>query len=154
MSAVVSEDIPSLRPMRADDLAAVTEIERAAYEFPWTPGIFRDCLAFGYCCRVYEDAQGVLGYGIMSVAAGECHLLNICIHPAWQRRGLGRRLVAHLLDLARRRQVRLTLLEVRQSNRSAYQLYHSLGFNEIGMRRGYYPARNGREDAIILAREL
>jgi ribosomal-protein-alanine N-acetyltransferase len=154
VSAVVSSEIPVLRAMRVEDLAQVVEIERAAYEFPWTSGIFRDCLVFGYDSRVLENAFGVLGYGIMSVAAGECHLLNVCIHPAWQGQGLGRRLVEHLLELARRKNSRLALLEVRRSNRIAYQLYHSLGFNELGVRRGYYPAKNGREDALILARDL
>ncbi len=154
MSAVVSASIPELRAMRADDLAAVVAIEQLAYEFPWTPGIFRDCLNFRYTCRVLVGSEGILGYGVMSVGVGECHILNICVHPAWQRQGLGRRLVEHLLEVARGRQARMALLEVRRSNEVAHRLYSSLGFNEIGLRRGYYPARKGREDARVLAREL
>lgn len=148
------QHILKLRPMQEADLAKVMETERTAYEFPWTEGIFRDCLRVGYICRVMELSRGLVGHGIMSIAASECHLLNICIHPQYQRRGLGRRLVIHLLEVARRREVRMALLEVRQSHQHAYRLYTSLGFDEVGMRRNYYPARNGREHAIILAREL
>lgn len=154
MSAVVSISEPRLRPMQEADVSAVLEIERAAYEFPWTRAIFRDCLRVGYICFVYEGVRGLLGHGIMSLAAGECHLLNICIHPQCQRRGLGRALVAYLLELARLRQATVALLEVRMSNRAAYNLYIKMGFDEVGMRKAYYPARSGREDAIILARDL
>ncbi|MBI5612047.1 MAG: ribosomal protein S18-alanine N-acetyltransferase [Gammaproteobacteria bacterium] len=154
MSAVVSEGLPMVRSMREQDLPAVLEVERAAYEFPWTLGIFRDCLTFGYTCRVYQNARGLIGHGIMSVGAGECHMLNICVHPGYQRRGLGVHMVRHLMDLARAQKARSALLEVRASNVAAYRLYTGIGFNEIGVRKGYYPARNGREDAIILACEL
>jgi ribosomal-protein-alanine N-acetyltransferase len=154
MSAVVKEGLPMVRSMREQDLPAVLEVERAAYEFPWTLGIFRDCLTFGYTCRVYQNARGLIGHGIMSVGAGECHMLNICVHPAYQRRGLGVHMVRHLMDLARAQKARSALLEVRSSNFAAYQLYTQIGFNEIGIRKGYYPAHNGREDAVILACEL
>lgn len=145
---------PQLRPMVAADLARVLEVERICYVFPWTLGIFRDCLRVGYHCYVYEGRSGPIGHGIMSIAAGECHLLNICVHPDWQRRGLGRQLVQFLLEIARRQDVKTALLEVRVTNTGAYRLYANLGFNEVGMRRHYYPGYGGREDAIILAREL
>lgn len=154
MSAVVSVTEPRLRPMQEADVAAVLENERAAYEFPWTRAIFRDCLRVGYTCLVYEGTRGLLGHGIMSLAAGECHLLNICIHPDYQRRGLGRALIEYLLKLAQHRNAQVALLEVRISNRAAYNLYMQMGFDEIGLRPGYYPARHGREDAIMLARDL
>lgn len=154
MSAVVSVTEPRLRPMQEEDVAAVLDIERAAYEFPWTRAIFRDCLRVGYTCYVYEGAPGLLGHGIMSLAVGECHLLNICIHPKYQRRGLGQALIVYLLDLARVRRATVALLEVRVSNRAAYNLYLKMGFDEVGLRKAYYPARSGREDAIILARDL
>jgi len=153
-AAVVSLPQPRLRPMQEADLAAVLEVERSAYAFPWTRAIFRDCLRVGYFCFVYEGARGLMGHGIMSVAAGECHLLNICIQPEFQRRGLGRALIEFLLKLAREKRAHVALLEVRVSNRAAYNLYTKLGFDEIGMRKAYYPARYGREDAIILARDL
>ncbi len=154
MSAVVSVPAPSLRPMRADDLDAVIAIEQAAYEYPWTPAIFHDCLRVGYVCYVCEDAQGIVGHGVMSVAAGECHLLNICVHPHHQRRGLGRMLVEFLLDLARTKGACVALLEVRPSNVAGYRLYTGMGFDEIGLRENYYPAARGREDAVLLARDL
>lgn len=143
-----------LRPLREADLPATLEVEQSAYEFPWTLAIFRDCLRVGYDCYVLEGAEGLLGHGIMSVAAGECHLLNICIHPLYQRRGLGQALVEFLLARARAKGARVALLEVRVSNVAAYRLYTKLGFNQAGIRKGYYPARRGREDALILAREL
>lgn len=153
-AAVVSPDRPRLRPMRDADLNAVLEVERASYEFPWTRAIFRDCLRVGYYCFVYEAATGLAGHGIVSIGAEECHLLNICVHPDYQRRGLGRALVNFLLMFARRKHAQVALLEVRVSNVGAYKLYTQLGFDEIGIRKDYYPGRYGREDAIILARDL
>lgn len=154
MSAVVSLPAPLLRPMHADDLEAVFAIEQAAYGYPWTLAIFHDCLRVGYVCIVCEDAHGVVGHGVMSVAVGECHLLNVCVHPDHQRRGLGHTMVEFLLGLARDRGARVALLEVRPSNLAAYKLYTGLGFDEIGLRKNYYPAARGREDAILLARDL
>lgn len=154
MSAVVSLPEALIRPMREADLAVALANERAAYEFPWTHGIFRDCLRVGYHCFVRELAGRVIGHGIMSVAAQECHLLNICVHPDFQRQGHGRAMITHLLDIARRKRAVMALLEVRVSNDAAYRLYTSMGFDEVGVRRNYYPARHGREDAIILARDL
>lgn len=154
MNAVAVLPEPKLRPMREADLVAVMAVERAGYTFPWTRAIFRDCLRVGYPSFVYEGPHGVVGHGIMSVAAGECHLLNICIHPSYQRRGLGQSLIDFLLILARHKKAKVALLEVRMSNTAAYRLYTKMGFDEIGVRRDYYPARRGREDAIILARDL
>ena len=154
MSAVVSVNQPVLRPMRKNDLNAVLEIEQASYEFPWSLGIFRDCLRIGYDCYVYQMPHGLVGHGIMSVAMGECHLLNICVHPDYQRQGFGRQMVEYLLGQARSRNAVVALLEVRVSNVAAYRLYTTLGFDEIGVRKSYYPAHRGREDAIILARDL
>ncbi|HUW98283.1 MAG TPA: ribosomal protein S18-alanine N-acetyltransferase [Acidiferrobacter sp.] len=145
---------PVLRPMRPEDLPFVMQVEHMAYEFPWTEGIFRDCLRVGYCARVLEDRGRLAGHGVMVVTAGECHLLNVCVHPHYQRRGLGRQLLAHLLDVAREGRAKVALLEVRRSNEAAYALYSQLGFNEIGLRKNYYPGRRGREDALVLARDL
>jgi len=154
MSAVAIEPQPLLRPMTGHDLESVLKVEKAAYEFPWTLPIFRDCLRVGCHCFVYEIPQGLIGHGIMSIAVGECHILNICIHPDYQQRGLGVEMVRSMLDSARRKKARIALLEVRISNTAAYRLYAKLGFDEIGLRKNYYPARLGREDAIILARDL
>ena len=144
----------ALRVMRPEDLPFVMQVEHLAYEFPWTEGIFRDCLRVGYCCRVLEDEGRFAGHGVMVVTTGECHLLNVCIHPHYQRRGLGRQLLIHLLDVARKGRAKVALLEVRRSNAAAYALYNQLGFNEIGLRKNYYPGHRGREDALVLARDL
>jgi ribosomal-protein-alanine N-acetyltransferase len=154
MSAVLRDAPPQLRDMQEADVSAILAIECVAYEFPWTEGILRDCFKFGYVCKVYESGDGIIGYGVISIGAGECHFLNICIAPPYQQRGHGARLVAQLLQVARQARARTALLEVRVSNTAAFRLYHKLGFNEIGTRKGYYPARVGHEDALVLALEL
>jgi ribosomal-protein-alanine N-acetyltransferase len=146
---------PELRWMRAADISAVAEMERAAYEFPWTAGIFRDCLRVGYDCRVLEGDGGALqGYVILSVAAAEAHLLNLCVHPDRRRCGLGRDMLRHALTQARIAGAERMFLEVRPSNLAALALYEDEGFVHIGNRPRYYRSRIGREDAAILAREL
>jgi ribosomal-protein-alanine N-acetyltransferase len=154
MSAVALDPDVTLRPMLEQDIEAVVDCERAAYEFPWAAEIFSDCLRVGYNCWVVDLDRQVVGYGIMSVGAGECHVLNLCIHPRRQGMGLGRLLLRRLLALARSKGTDTAFLEVRVSNHLARALYASEGFCEIGERRGYYPARNGREDAVVLARAL
>jgi len=154
MSAVVQSPGLAMRPMRSEDVPEVMLVETAAYPFPWTEGIFLDCLRVGYSCWVAEWDGEIVGYGVMSVAAGECHILNLCVHPKLQRQGLGRRMLRGLLALGRARKVDTAFLEVRGSNRSAVGLYSAEGFCEVGVRRGYYPAADGREDAVIMARSL
>lgn len=154
MSVCPDGSAAQLRAMRGSDLEAVMAVEVAAYEFPWTAGIFKDCLAAGYGCWVLESAGRLIGHGVLSVGAGEAHILNVCIAPAYQGRGHGRVLLQRLLDVARWQQAGQVFLEVRPSNPAAQHLYHSIGFNEVGRRPGYYPARNGREDAIVMAMAL
>lgn len=154
MSAVPVGAVAQMRPMREADLAAVAAIERRAYPFPWTPGIFQDCLRAGYECWVLAAGDELVGYGILSAAAGEAHVLNVCVAPERQGQGLGRRLLERLVDLARWHRVERVFLEVRPSNPAAIALYEQAGFNEIGRRPNYYPAHGGREDAIVMAMEL
>jgi ribosomal-protein-alanine N-acetyltransferase len=142
------------RPMRQADVPLVAAMEQRAYEFPWTPGIFRDCLGAGYACWVAESDVGLMGYGVLSVGADEAHLLNLCVDPGWQGHGLGRRLLKRMVDLARWHMADRVFLEVRPSNPHAIALYASEGFLRIGQRPRYYPARDGREDAIVMALEL
>ena len=150
-----SEPSPlSLRPMREDDLAVVQMIESRAYEFPWTVGIFRDCLRADYPAWVLHDGDRIAGYFLMSIAAGDAHVLNICVAPEMQGQGHGRRLLHALLQMARGRHVSRVFLEVRPSNAHAIALYFDEGFNEIGRRPRYYPAKDGREDALVMAMEL
>ncbi len=154
MNPLEEEPVFSLRPMVADDLAAVQAVECAAYAHPWSHAVFQDCLRVGYCCWIGAMGQEIVSHGIMSVAVGECHIFNLCVHPQWQGRGLGRRMLRHLLSLAIKRRADTAFLEVRASNVGARALYASEGFCEIGIRHSYYPAGKGREDAAVLAREL
>jgi len=154
MSAVVRQPVPHLRPMREFDLEAVAQIEQQNYAFPWTFGIFRDCLRAGYGCMVLEQAGEVVGYGILSVAAGEAHVLNVSVASDVQGQGLGRRMMRRLIDMARWHRAERVFLEVRPTNTRAIALYEKLGFAEIGRRPGYYPDTHGREDAVVMALEL
>ncbi|MFT4247787.1 MAG: ribosomal protein S18-alanine N-acetyltransferase [Pseudomonas sp.] len=154
MSAVSVPAAPSLRALREGDLDAVMEIERRSYPFPWTRGIFRDCLQAGYPGLVVEQDQQMIGYGLVSIAADEAHLLNVCIDPSRQSLGHGRQLLRALIQLVRDRGACRVFLEVRPSNVGAVALYQSEGFNEIGRRPRYYPAQHGREDALVMAMEL
>lgn len=154
MSAVIKPTPPLIRPMEIMDIKRVMKVERAAYEFPWTPNIFRDCLRVGYYCCVVEDNTEVIGHAVMSYAVGECHILNVCILPEYQRLGMGKRVIKQLLEVGERNGARIAFLEVRLSNIAAYRLYESLGFTEVGIRKDYYPAEEGREDAMILAYDM
>ncbi len=146
------KELMRLRKMNRTDLPQVVGIEKASYQFPWSEDIFRDCLNTRYDCWVCELGDDVLGYGIMSMAVGEAHLLNLCVAPTEQKQGIGRKLLEHLISIARRDAEQM-FLEVRPSNVNAIALYDSMGFNEIGVRKGYYEAVNGREDALMLALE-
>lgn len=144
----------SFRNARDADVPEILRIERLSYPFPWTEGIFRDCLRVNYTCRVAEISYALAAYGIMSVAAGEAHLLNLCVAGEYRCRGIGHRLLAHLLEVAASAGAGEAFLEARPSNTSAIRLYQSLGFVQIGVRRGYYQAVDGREDAIVLKRRI
>ncbi|HZF17573.1 MAG TPA: ribosomal protein S18-alanine N-acetyltransferase [Steroidobacteraceae bacterium] len=150
----VRRDMPlpavRIRPMHDADLAAVAALEKSSYLFPWTEGIFRDCVRVGYVCRVLEIQSEIVGYGVLSAGAGEAHILNVCIADGCRCRGLGRHMMEHLLERARGYGVREAYLEVRPSNTTAIRLYQSMGFEQVGIRRGYYQASTGREDAVVL----
>jgi ribosomal-protein-alanine N-acetyltransferase len=140
-----------VRLMQPADLKSVASVERAAYQYPWSLGIFRDCLLAGYYCLVLDVGGSVTGYGVMSIAAGEAHLLNLCVHPNAQHLGYGRRLLSELLVKAEDAGADKVFLEVRPSNEVALELYRSVGFEQIGIRPAYYQAEHGREDAVVLA---
>jgi ribosomal-protein-alanine N-acetyltransferase len=139
-----------IRPMVETDVGGVVALERASYQFPWSEGIFRDCLRVGYICRVVMSGNRLIGYGVMSVGAGEAHVLNLCIDMASRCQGIGRRLLDYLIDRGAVAGMSEAFLEVRPSNTAAIRLYLSLGFEQVGMRRGYYQAVGGREDAAVL----
>jgi ribosomal-protein-alanine N-acetyltransferase len=154
MSAVARPGQASVRALRESDLNAVMVIEERGYPYPWTRGIFLDCLRAGYPGLAMEEDGLLVGYALLSIAADEAHLLNICVDPLNQSRGRGRQLLRAIVGLARDRGVQRVFLEVRPTNAPALSLYHSEGFNEIGRRPRYYPAADGREDALVMAIEL
>lgn len=144
----------SVRRMVAEDLDQVLALEQRVYKFPWSRQNFQSCLTANYEGWLLYSENRLLGYAIISVAAGESHLLNISIDSCCQRQGLGRKLLRFILARAKQKQATVTFLEVRVSNVNAFQLYQSEGFNEIGVRKGYYPAGKTREDALVLAINL
>lgn len=143
-----------VRAMRVEDLPAVIALETTAYEFPWSANVFRDCLKAGHPCWVLCDETQVIGYGILSTGAGEAHVLNLCIGDTYRSQGWGRHLLGRLLDVAHWNGAQRVFLEVRPSNPFAKALYESVGFHEIGRRPRYYPARDGREDAVVMALDM
>jgi ribosomal-protein-alanine N-acetyltransferase len=140
--------------MQASDLAGVESVERAAYDYPWSRAVFRDCLLAGYYSLVLDVGGTVSGYAIMSIAASEAHILNLCVYSDLRRLGYGRRLLNALLFKAQDSAVKQVFLEVRPSNRGAIELYSSVGFEEIGIRPAYYQAKDGRENAVVLSLSL
>lgn len=143
-----------VRRMVHDDLADIADIERRSYDFPWSHGVFRDCLLAGYNCLVLVHEDRPVGYGILSVAAGEAHVLNLCVDPAHRARGYGEQLLDAMLRISRGAGVREIFLEVRPSNETAIRLYRKKGFHQIASRPSYYQATHGREDAAVLVRKL
>ncbi|NJA07515.1 ribosomal protein S18-alanine N-acetyltransferase [Methylococcaceae bacterium WWC4] len=153
--SVAPRDLLRLRKMDHADLPRVLTIENENYEFPWSEGIFKDCFrAINYTnwvCEAPDDS--IVGYCIISVMAGEAHIMNISVSPRFQRQGAGRKMLEHLIEYARSRAEKI-FLEVRPSNPGAIDLYRKTGFREIGVRKNYYPAKQGREDAIMFELDL
>jgi ribosomal-protein-alanine N-acetyltransferase len=153
MSAVL-KDAPRLVRMQDGDLAEVMAIESAIYTHPWTRGNFGDSLRAGYQCWTWRLGTELLGYFVLLVAAGESHLLNLSVAAARQRAGHGSELLKEAMQMARSRGAQRIFLEVRPSNLGAKALYGRFGFREVSVRPGYYPAREGREDALVLTLAL
>ena len=154
MNQSVSNQFYSFRPMQEGDLPEVIEIERMSYVFPWSKRIFTDCLRIGYCCWIIQSGSRIGAYGIMTVNVGESHILNMCVRPGLRKSGLGSALLQHLLSVAGKHHATTICLEVRPSNRKALQLYERSGFIVAGTRVNYYPAPSGREDAMVLRKDL
>ena len=150
MSACL-EPGPTLRRMRPGDVERVMEVEQGAYPFPWTDGIFRDCMRVGYGCWVLEYDGRLVGHAVVAIAAGEAHLLNLTVDVRHQGQGLGRFLLRGMVDQARSEGVETLFLEARPSNLAALSLYRSEGFTQVGTRPRYYPAADGREDAWVFS---
>lgn len=153
MSAL-ADSVPHVRTIEDSDLDPIMAIESSVYTHPWTRGNFVDSLKAGYTCHVMEVSEEVIGYGVMMAAANEAHLLNLSIARPWQRKGYGRSLLLHFIEVARQADAQQMLLEVRLSNFVGRSLYFSMGFYSVAIRPGYYPTRQGREDAILMGLNL
>ena len=153
MSAL-AHSVPHIRAMSEADVGQVMANEASIYSHPWTRGNFLDSIKAGYTCHLMEVSGEVIGYGVLMVAAREAHLLNLSIARQWQRKGYGRSLLLHFIDLSRRADALQMLLEVRLSNFVGRSLYSSLGFYSVAVRPAYYPATYGREDAILMGFNL
>jgi ribosomal-protein-alanine N-acetyltransferase len=145
---------PLVRQLVADDLDRAMQIEQAAYAFPWSRGIFEDCMRVGYDCRGIQVGSLLAGYSVQTQVAGECHLLNLCVDPLWQRRHLGSILLEQCIRTAIDSNCESMFLEVRPSNRAGIGLYRKRGFQVIGERPDYYRAERGREKAYIMFIDL
>ena len=140
--------------MTPGDVPAVAAVERASYPFPWSEGIFRDCLRVGYLCRVADLDGEVVAYGVVAMGAGEAHILNLCVRGDLRGRNIGRQMLMLLIERSRQAGMEAVFLEVRPSNPHAIALYQSVGFGQVGLRKGYYQAADGREDALVLKLDL
>ena len=154
MTLPIAEPPANIRVMVHEDLKLISDIERRSYDFPWSHSVFRDCLLAGYSCIVIERADLVVGYAILSIAAGEAHILNLCVDPKFRHLRYGERLLDDILLRARRAEVNEIFLEVRPSNAAALALYKKKGFHQITERPAYYQAKGGREDAAVLCKVL
>lgn len=153
MSAVLKE-LYKFRPMQMDDLDTIMQIEPQIYTHPWTRGNFSDSINSGYSAWVLLLHEEIIGYALLMMVLDEAHLLNLSIAGKYQKQGLGRFLLEYMLQIAKNHDATNMFLEVRPSNTSAIALYENIGFNEMAIRRGYYPAANGREDAILMGLAL
>ncbi|MGK0272139.1 MAG: ribosomal-protein-alanine N-acetyltransferase [Cocleimonas sp.] len=152
---IVTPQLEYLRPMQTEDLTELMVGELASYPYPWTRGNFEDCLSNkAYYCWVFEQQQSLLGHVVMSVVLKEAHILNICLYPQNQNKGWGRKLLNETEIVAKNYGAETCFLEVRPSNKSGLHLYQAEAYNEIGLRKNYYPGNNGREDAIVMAKTL
>ena len=150
----LEQSLSNYRLMHLDDVEPVFALDEAIYPFPWTETIFSDCIKAGHLCIVNEINNEFVAYGVVAMVVDEAHILNLSVSKNSQGKGYGRELLLYLLGLVKRANAIRALLEVRESNQIAINLYKSLDFEEIGLRKGYYPAEDGREDAIVLAKTL
>lgn len=156
-AAINSPSFPvEIREMREKDLEQVICIEHEIFLFPWSIGNFSDSIKSGYHCRVLVQpgTDVVMGYGILMIGPDEAHVLTLGIGFSWQNQGLGRKMLLHLIELSGKYQAKFVLLDVRESNTGAANLYRRLGFQQIAVRKGYYPAMCEREDALVMKLEL
>lgn len=144
----------TLRPLHENDIPDIVNIENATQHFPWTLDIFQRCLQIGYIGWVLEEQEHIIGFIIVSMQNGECHIMNLAVHPSFQRQGHAEALLSEALKAAEKKGMVQVLLEVRKSNQPAINLYEKMNFIQIAERKNYYPARSGHEDALLFAKDL
>ena len=144
----------TFRQMALEDISAVIQLENEVYQFPWTDRIFKDCIRVGYDCWLANLGNTIVAHAVISIAAGESHILNLSVTRNHQGKGIGKQFIQFLLNIARNKRAQIMMLEVRPSNIRAINCYSSAGFNEIGCRKDYYPAPNGKEDALLFAKQI
>jgi ribosomal-protein-alanine N-acetyltransferase len=144
----------TFRQMELEDISAVIQLENEVYQFPWTDRIFKDCIRVGYDCWLAHLGNTIVAHAVISIAAGESHILNLSVTRNHQGKGIGKQFIQFLLNIARNKRAQIMMLEVRPSNIRAINCYSSAGFNEIGCRKDYYPAPNGKEDALLFAKQI
>lgn len=145
---------PDYRPLTPDSLDAMLQLEQAAHPVPWSRQLLADCFGERYFSGSLWLGQELLGFYIADQILDESTLMNICVTPPWQGKGLGRQLLARYVESATARHIAQLWLEVRASNHSAQRLYLSSGFVELGRRKAYYSSAQGREDAVIMQKVL
>jgi len=150
----VPEENMHFQNMTEGDIEDVLIVENLSHRNPWSEGIFKDCLRVGYYCPMFKNDDEIIAYGVMSSVANEAHVFNICVAINFRGQGWGMKMMQHLLDVAKEKEAKSAFLEVQPSNEVAIELYNKLGFLEVGIRKDYYPAKNGREDALIFARDI
>lgn len=144
-----------IRPMLLDDVPAVYAIDRVAHVVGWSEGIFRDCINAGYEAWVLERNNQLEGYVLFYIKVGECHILNLCVHPQCQRQGHGARILRRILEFSKSQDAHVALLETRVTNIPAINLYIKYGFKEVTIRKDYYDTPDGgREDAVMMSLPL
>jgi len=152
--------------MQVTDLPDIMRIEKLCYDFPWSEQLIRDCIKVGYHSLVLREENEIRAYAFASSAAGESHILNICVDPAHRGQGYARVLLRQCIATVMINGAKVMFLEVRESNHGAIALYESMGFVEIARRDNYYrrksavgkkqtkPSVGAREDALLMSRDL
>ncbi len=140
--------------MTTADLPCISRLEKSAGPYPWNTQHFQDSLKSGHCCKVALKKGEIIGHGVIMTIMDESHLLILSIDKSYQGQGIGKALLRHLIEEAAAQSASTLFLEVRDSNEKAFQLYLNEGFNEVGRRKDYYPAKEKREDAIVMALDL
>lgn len=139
--------------IQTEDLDDIYQIEQAAHAVPWRFATFKNCLSDNYLNLKLSTAdQQIIAFCICQCVLDEATLFNIAVSPTYQGKGYAKQLLNYLIDQLKQRHIQTIWLEVRQSNHIAQQLYTSLGFNQVTIRKNYYPLpEGGKEDAIIMA---